>query len=224
MEGEVIKRVASAICIVTIIIVALVLGKLWIQLLIAVFLGLMLYEWAVMNIRAFGDIDATGASMRAASRLLLLLVGIAYIASPMLYWIHALGHTDRYDVVWCMAVVSACDVAAYFGGRLFGGPKLVPNISKNKTWSGAVSGFMAGFVASYVFAAHLVSINAGVLLCSVIMPLAAIFGDLLESKTKRMLNVKDSGGIIPGHGGVCDRLDSFLLVSYVVMLLRVLGS
>jgi phosphatidate cytidylyltransferase len=143
-----------------------------------------------------------------------------------LYWIYTAGCDGPnfiHDVVWCIAVVSACDVAAYFGGRLLGGPKLAPRISKNKTWSGAVSGFVFGCVASYVLASYLVCLDANVALLSVIMTLASILGDLLESKAKRVLNVKDSGNIIPGHGGVCDRLDSFLLTSYVVMLLRFLG-
>jgi phosphatidate cytidylyltransferase len=211
---------------VTIIVIMSVLGRHWMQLLITILMWMMLCEWVTMNTKSASSTGLTEPPRGTNSHPLLPLTGIAYIAIPMLYWLHVAGHHKSnfmHDVMWCVAVVSACDVAAYFGGRLFGGPKLAPNISKNKTWSGAISGFAIGFAISYVFASRFVYLKANVLLCSILMPLAAILGDLLESKAKRLLDVKDSGSIIPGHGGVCDRLDSFLLTSYVVILLRLFG-
>ncbi|MDR1365247.1 MAG: phosphatidate cytidylyltransferase [Holosporales bacterium] len=219
MVGETAKRTVSALCIISIIITAFLLGRFWTRLLVAALLILILYEWISINIK-------TSSKYNIIERSLVLFGGIAYAVVPMLYWVQIANENYFHcDILWCALVTTTCDLFAYFGGRLMGGPKFVPNISKNKTWSGAVTGFAFGTAVSYVFLSHshVFHINSNALLYSVIMALASIMGDLIESKAKRYLGVKDSGSIIPGHGGICDRLDSFLLTSYVVMALRILG-
>lgn len=124
-------------------------------------------------------------------------------------------------LVGLVLVVTCCDVAAYFGGRRFGGKRLAPGISPNKTWSGAACGAAAG---TTVFAllvlifwpnAQLIpAVGAGI-----IVSVAAQLGDLLESALKRRLEVKDSGTLLPGHGGFLDRFDGYVLAAPALILL-----
>lgn len=119
-----------------------------------------------------------------------------------------------YETLFVMAVVVASDSGAYIVGRLIGGPKLAPAISPGKTISGSVGGLisaalMGGFVA---FEAHAQSYSLAFLWGGV-LGAAAQCGDLAESAFKRRLGVKDSGTLIPGHGGLFDRLDGLLLAA-----------
>ncbi|HET7411772.1 MAG TPA: phosphatidate cytidylyltransferase, partial [Pararhizobium sp.] len=118
-------------------------------------------------------------------------------------------------MLFIFAIVWATDVAAYFTGRHFGGPKLAPRISPSKTWSGAIGGTVAGVVAGTIVA--LVAENG----TSGWIPLAALFlsiisqlGDLFESWVKRRFGVKDSSQLIPGHGGVMDRVDGLVFAAF----------
>lgn len=130
-------------------------------------------------------------------------------------------------VLWMFAVVWTTDIAAYFAGRRFGGPKLWPAISPKKTWSGSLAGLLAGTLAGVAVVtaaarwsgwpppAGLALLASGSALASV----AGQLGDLGESALKRHCGVKDSGRLIPGHGGVMDRLDAL----WAVALLGLLG-
>lgn len=128
-------------------------------------------------------------------------------------------------IAWMFAVVWTTDVAAYFTGRAIGGPKLWPSVSPNKTWSGfcggAVGGALAGWLVMFV-GANLVDAPhmgaMGVLAVSLLASIVGQGGDLAESALKRRAGVKDSGRIIPGHGGVLDRVDSFLAVCLLVAI------
>jgi phosphatidate cytidylyltransferase len=124
---------------------------------------------------------------------------------------------------WYLGIVIALnDSGAYFAGRLLGGPKLVPAISPAKTWSGAIGGWITGIVAGTIF--WLIFVHSplwiGVLLAA-LLGLVGQAGDITESAVKRVFRIKDSGDIIPGHGGFMDRLDS---VSFGVLLLFVVGA
>lgn len=121
---------------------------------------------------------------------------------------------------YLFAVVWSTDTLALFGGRLIGGPKLARAISPNKTWSGALSGALAGVCAGWVVAAVGGLANplaaAGLAL---LLSIVAQGGDLFESAVKRRFGVKDSGWIIPGHGGLMDRLDGFLAAAGAAVLI-----
>jgi phosphatidate cytidylyltransferase len=129
-------------------------------------------------------------------------------------------------ILWMFAVVWASDIAAYFTGRRFGGPKLWPRVSPKKTWSGFFGGLVAG-----VAAGALVAVVAGrlgwtplagipvVMLVSALASVLGQLGDLGESALKRRFGVKDSGHLIPGHGGVMDRLDAFWAVAALMALI-----
>jgi len=128
-------------------------------------------------------------------------------------------------IAWCFAVVWSTDVAAYFTGRAIGGPKLWPAVSPKKTWSGALGGAAAGVCAGLFIAWIARHFGAAWTLgfaatagCALLASVAGQMGDLLESSLKRHFGVKDSGSIIPGHGGVLDRLDAFVVVVTLVAI------
>jgi phosphatidate cytidylyltransferase len=117
-------------------------------------------------------------------------------------------------IVYLFAIVWCTDTGAFFTGRLAGGPKLAPTVSPNKTWSGLIGGAMAALIAGAIFAVWLGGTSVFALgLQSLVLALLAQGGDLGESALKRFFGVKHSGTLIPGHGGVLDRLDSLVFVA-----------
>lgn len=114
-------------------------------------------------------------------------------------------------IVFLYAVVWGSDIGGFFAGRLFGGPKLAPSISPKKTWSGAIGGTTIA-VAAAVGIAALSSVGKPwmIALVALVLSVASQCGDLFESWLKRRFDVKDASGLIPGHGGVMDRLDGFI--------------
>jgi phosphatidate cytidylyltransferase len=143
-----------------------------------------------------------------------LYIGIPSFALLVLEW-------ARFDLVfWLMLVTWATDIFAYFAGRAIGGPKLAPRISPNKTWAGLIGG-MAGAAVVGGVAAWLFGLSqefGDSLWLGAPMGLIAQLGDLYESGVKRRLGVKDSGTLLPGHGGVLDRLDGLLPVILATFL------
>ena len=123
-------------------------------------------------------------------------------------------------IVFLFAVVWATDIVAYFVGRAVGGPKLAPRISPKKTWSGAVGGTVAaiGAALTVAIAAGLPNLPAVGLVAAAASALAQA-GDLFESALKRRFGAKDSSHLIPGHGGLMDRLDGFVAAAVLAMLI-----
>jgi phosphatidate cytidylyltransferase len=121
-------------------------------------------------------------------------------------------------VFWVMIVTWATDICAYFAGRAIGGPKLAPRISPNKTWAGLIGG-MAGAALCGWLAARYFELGTPFTLIGAAMGAIAQGGDLYESWEKRRAGVKDSGTLLPGHGGVLDRLDGLLAVSVATTIL-----
>jgi phosphatidate cytidylyltransferase len=128
-------------------------------------------------------------------------------------------------LLWMFAVVWATDIAAYFTGRTFGGPKLCPSISPKKTWSGFMGGVVAaalgGFLVAWGGQQYGLDLPFGLFgtaILSIIASVASQIGDLGESALKRHCQVKDSSHLIPGHGGVMDRLDGFWAVCLIAAL------
>jgi phosphatidate cytidylyltransferase len=125
-------------------------------------------------------------------------------------------------IVLLFAVVWTTDVVAYFVGRALGGPKLMPRVSPKKTWSGAVGGTVAAAMAALV-AAKVLALSGlfAVTLVAALLSVAGQLGDLFESFLKRRFGVKDSSGLIPGHGGLMDRLDGFVSAAVLAALIGV---
>jgi phosphatidate cytidylyltransferase len=121
------------------------------------------------------------------------------------------------------AIVASCDIAAYFTGRTIGGPALAPSISPNKTRSGAIGGLVAAVLACLLLRSVLQINFAEAVIGGVVIAVLAQSGDLLESMLKRRIGLKDSGNLIPGHGGFLDRFDGYLLTLPAVYLYILAG-
>jgi phosphatidate cytidylyltransferase len=117
-----------------------------------------------------------------------------------------------------LLVVWATDIGGYFAGRSIGGPKLWPRVSPKKTWAGAIGSFVASLVVAGGFAALDLGKAAPLLLLGAVLSVASQLGDLFESAVKRRFGVKDSSHIIPGHGGLLDRLDGFVAAVLVAAI------
>ena len=126
-------------------------------------------------------------------------------------------------IIFLFAVVWTTDIAAYFAGRAIGGRKLMPRVSPNKTWSGAIGGTLAAVIVALALAkvTALTGLFA-IAMLAVILSICAQGGDLFESFLKRRFGAKDSGHLIPGHGGLMDRLDGFVTASVVAALIGLL--
>jgi len=131
----------------------------------------------------------------------------------------------RLDQVWgfvalilVLLVVWVTDIGGYFAGRGIGGPKLWPRVSPKKTWAGAFGGFVASLVVAAGFAAFGLGKTGPLLLLGAVLSIASQLGDLFESAVKRRFGVKDSSHIIPGHGGLMDRLDGFVAAVVVAAI------
>ena len=126
-------------------------------------------------------------------------------------------------VIFLFAIVWTTDIVAYFMGRLIGGPKLLPRVSPKKTWSGAISGLAAAVLAALAVAkAAGLSGLLPIALIAAALSCVAQAGDLFESRLKRRFGAKDSSHLIPGHGGLMDRLDGFVFAAAVAALIGTL--
>ena len=125
---------------------------------------------------------------------------------------------------YLLFVISFSDIFAYFGGKRFGKSMLAPTISPKKTWEGSFFGVVGGGIVGAVFGEITMSMFwlYGMLL-AMVLAVVGQFGDLIESKIKRLCNVKDSGKILPGHGGILDRIDGHMLAAPVFYYLLKLG-
>ena len=209
-------RVASAVVLAPLAVAAAYLGGAW-------FIGFwllgaagILWEWL--------GLVAAARSLSGATRAGWIALGALYagamLAAPLV--VRADAALGFVAMIFLFAVVWATDVAAYFAGRLVGGPKLCPPISPSKTWSGGVAGALAGTLAGVA-----VAVVAGleplapVVVVSFVLSVVAQFGDLLESALKRRFGVKDASHAIPGHGGLMDRLDGFLTAAVVAAVIGI---
>jgi phosphatidate cytidylyltransferase len=173
------------------------------------------------NWQGFAAIAVLGLLIGAASRRVAMGWGFVYIGLPSLALL-SLSWVWEVLVFWVFAVTWATDIFAYFAGRAIGGPKLAPRISPNKTWAGLIGGIagaaLLGWTVAYWFEMEWFFLWMGAPL-----GLAAQLGDLYESWEKRRAGVKDSGTLLPGHGGVLDRLDGLLAAAFVTTLLLMAG-
>ncbi len=134
----------------------------------------------------------------------------------MVFAIHGITRIYAVQKGWGMMFVAVatylCDTGAYFFGSFFGKHKMAPLISPNKTWEGAIGGYLIGALGSYLWGKYLCpAFPAGLILCgALILPAVGEIGDLAFSSIKRRFDIKDFGSLLPGHGGVLDRVDSLL--------------
>jgi len=176
----------------------------------AVFLGLGIAAEAVIATTAQFRLWAAAGVLYAGG----MLIACVLLRSDVQYGFVA--------IVLLFAVVWTTDIVAYFVGRMVGGPKLWTRVSPKKTWSGAIGGLAGAIVASLVVAhyAHLAN-SLAVAALALVLSVASQAGDLFESAFKRRFGVKDAGHVIPGHGGIMDRLDGFLAAVVVAAVIGV---
>ncbi len=182
---------------------------------------------------AWGRIDASLVVLAFG------LAGVAWLSPPLRRWTaggfcYAAGAEMasvliRLDQVWgfvalllVLLVVWGTDIGGYFAGRGIGGPKLWPRVSPRKTWAGAIGGFAASLVVAAGFAAFGLGRTGPLLLLGSLLSIVSQFGDLFESAVKRRFGVKDSSHIIPGHGGLLDRLDGFVAAAILAAIFGLL--
>jgi phosphatidate cytidylyltransferase len=148
-----------------------------------------------------------------------LYAGAAQIASVLVRLDAAAGFVA---LVFVMLIVWVTDIGGYFAGRGIGGPKLWPRVSPNKTWAGAIGGFGASLVVALGFAALDLGKAYPMVGLAAMLSVVAQLGDLFESAVKRRFGVKDSSHIIPGHGGLMDRLDGYVAAIAVAAIFGLL--
>jgi phosphatidate cytidylyltransferase len=167
-----------------------------------------------------GALVAGAIAWRLAAPPLWIGLGAAYLAFPALALVWLRGQpTGLQTVVWLLVVVWTTDVLAYLVGRKVRGPRLAPSVSPGKTWSGLCGGVAAaavvGGLAAGVIGSERLWQATGL---GALLAVVSQIGDLIESALKRRAGVKDSGTLIPGHGGVLDRLDGLILAAPVLAL------
>lgn len=175
---------------------------------------------AVMAMAVLASIVAAWA-VKAPARLRWVAAGTLYAGAAILALVALRKGADGFGaVVFVFLVAWATDTAAFFVGRRVGGPRLWRRVSPSKTWSGAFGGLVAGVVFGAAVALWLdVPLGPAVLLAAALVAVSAQAGDLLESAAKRRFSIKDAGTLIPGHGGVMDRVDGLIAASLVTMAL-----
>lgn len=195
---------------------------------------IVIFALILANLPALIIFAAIAATISCCSVLVLigkakfwLPLGIAYSTVPVasMSLLRGDSASGLAAIVFVLSIVWATDIFAYFVGKSVGGAKLAPNISPNKTWSGAIGGAAAGVVAG--IAAASMSGPLG----NPILPIACLFisvfsqlGDLFESWLKRRFGIKDSGNLIPGHGGVMDRVDGLVVAVTTLYLINTIGT
>jgi phosphatidate cytidylyltransferase len=212
MPEELRKRVGSALILIPAVLFFIYFSSSLFSLLVLTVAIWMTYEW----------VDITEKSK---DKMFWRLTGLAYVLAPSFSLLVIRNMDNGADIIlWLFMVVWATDIAAYFVGCNLKGPKLAPKISPNKTWSGLIGGICAsmliGLIASLMFKETALFFIA----FSGVLAVVAQMGDLLESKVKRIFNIKDSGTLIPGHGGIMDRIDGLTLTAPFVMIIAVLSK
>lgn len=196
----------------------LALGALWLG---GWIFNLLVIMGALLGLREWDELTS-------GDKIISKILGLFYMAMPAasLIWLrdlHTLDHPQAGGglVLYVLVVVWATDIGAYFTGRRVGGPKLAPALSPNKTWAGLAGGIVAAAIAGGIctnFIVYPPSFIAGMNL-AILLAVIAQGGDLFESWLKRRVGAKDSGSLIPGHGGLLDRVDGLIFTLPVFALL-----
>lgn len=153
-------------------------------------------------------------------------IGVIVIAAPAASLVGLReGLSGFNNILFLLFIVWSSDIGAYLVGRLAGGPRLAPTISPGKTWSGAIGGLVAAGIAGGIVARAVATpTNLHTILLAMLLGLVSQAGDLAESALKRHSGVKDSGALIPGHGGVFDRLDGLLAAATAMALMAAVAG
>ncbi|MDR3285350.1 MAG: phosphatidate cytidylyltransferase [Holosporales bacterium] len=247
-------RTISALCIVTIVVLAIIIGLPYFHYLISIISGFIFFEWVLISFQKYSHlvtfifIVLQYFSFYSATItfyiLIIVCLGIVFIwrffsKNPkkdkkfigylgeiyIFFAINCLGklfcETNFVFILWLFCTIWLTDTMAFFCGKIFGQIKLAPKISPGKTLEGLVLGtFFSVLIISFAY--YFITQSGkyyNIVVLTVVVSISAHIGDLIESAVKRYFNVKDSGSLIPGHGGFADRFDSLLFVSIVMMII-----
>lgn len=155
-----------------------------------------------------------------------VIAGFCYaaLAGFALSFLRAESASGLIAILFLFAVVWLTDIGAYFAGKFFGGPKLAPAVSPGKTWSGAIGGAACGVAAGMIVAQIAGKASYGVFVIALLLSAVSQIGDLFESGVKRHAGVKDSSHLIPGHGGVMDRVDGLVAAAIALYVFGMFGG
>jgi phosphatidate cytidylyltransferase len=192
---------------------------------LVVALGLLAFEYYQAALAAVAVGAAAAFAIASTGRRMWAAFGVLYAgvlaASPIV--LRSDADSGFVAMLFLFVIVWATDTGAYFVGRRVGGPKLMPQISPQKTWSGALGGTAAAVLGGLAVAKAAALAEAVTLMeLSAILSILAQGGDLFESHMKRKFGAKDSGRLIPGHGGLMDRLDGFVAAGFLAALIGVM--
>lgn len=209
------KRLTSSLIILISTLVSLFVSKIFLILYLGIIFLCMIYEWYSITAKSIFD---------------LFLGYIVIFAAILSLFIISFFKAGNFVLFWLFVTIWSYDSFALLGGQYIGGKKLAVTISPNKTFSGAISGILGTSIIVYLlgifFLENILSkysiFSVGILLPTIIFCILAQAGDLLESFYKRKYNVKNSGDLIPGHGGFLDRYDSFLVAAPILLILLLL--
>ena len=205
------KRIISSLVMIPFALLAIFYSQKLFMLLAIIIAVLMSFEWIEMT-------------YNMPNKNKWRLFGFFYISIPI-YCAVDIRILNNEILFWMFSIIWATDIFAFFAGKSLGGIKLAPKISPNKTWSGLIGGVLAsmfiGLISAIIFPGTVIFF----LTISIIISLIEQMSDLAESKLKRIFGVKDSGNIIPGHGGVIDRVDGMIFVApFVYLIIRIFPS
>jgi phosphatidate cytidylyltransferase len=216
ISPRLLKRIISASIIIPIVVAGILLGGVPFILLVTANAVIVMYEW-------------TALSMKTKQRSLFILLGIFYVL--VAFWSCYLireDHGVRYALLFVI-MIWASDIGGYIFGKLIGGPKMAKTISPNKTWAGFAGAAIFPVIAAniflhtydYIYSAQtwdgVTKVSLAMFVMGGIIGLVGQSGDLMISWFKRYVQVKDTGVIIPGHGGLLDRVDAMMLAAPVYL-------
>lgn len=204
-------RALSAVILGPLLLAAVWYGFPWIDLVAAIAAPIVIFEWARLT--------------RGAPVLRVAAWAYGLAALVALLWLRHQPAFGRETILWVLVCIWATDIGAYFVGRTAGGVKLAPRISPSKTWSGLIGGMAWAAVGSaamgYAFG---LGETVSLAIAGAALAVVGQAGDLLESAAKRRAGVKDSGRLIPGHGGLLDRIDGLMAVLVAVAIVRLVAG
>jgi len=218
--GDLLPRILSAVVMIIVGLSAILAGGIWFVALLVVCGAAMIWEL----VRMLTPRLATGGT---TDWLILLVYGGAIVLACLTFISLRLAPQGLWLMTSLVAIVVTTDVMGYFAGRIIGGPKFWPRVSPKKTWSGTIAGWVGAVIVFFLLvwmypsAAGRIPVPQ-IIGVAVALSLASQLGDIAESAIKRRCAIKDSSGLIPGHGGVMDRFDGMIGAGVAMSLLQVL--
>ena len=207
--SELLIRSLAAVVMAAVALIAAFLGGYIFAILVAIVAGVMFVEWRRLT-------EGRGGGWIVAGFVYALLPAMA------LLWLRDRAPQGLELVFWVFIVTWTTDIGAYFAGRAIGGPKLAPSISPNKTWAGLIGGMASAGLAGLAWTQY-VMLPVSLIWLAPAFAAAAQGGDVFESWLKRRAGAKDSGTLLPGHGGILDRLDGLVVVAALTALFQLGG-